>query len=229
MVSYDMELIEITGILVLGFAVVASIYFLWKNEIEIVGYRKELKKEKKKSNVHFYCEACETSNDTFLKVVNLAKEPPTLSRKCVRCQNTMIEEPFEWKHKKMILTDEWELAGSHRQTDVEAEEQKILEKATDFVEKKNEFPYKCKICDMKFKFPVELRWYGKKLHSDSVQNEEVKTADYVEPHAEPNPENIEDLDEEIEDTEDEQQDPSQSIDDVENMDIPLYDDEDDKK
>ena len=133
---HDMEIIEISGIAILGFAVISSIYFLWKNEVTILGYRKQLRKEKKKENMHFYCEACETSNDTFLKVVNLAKEPPTLLRKCIRCENTMIEETFEWKHKKMILTDEWELAGSHRQTDIETEEQNIIEKATDFIEKK---------------------------------------------------------------------------------------------
>ena len=73
MFSYDMEIIEISGIAILGFAVISSIYFLWKNEVTILGYRKQLRKEKKKENMHFYCEACETSNDTFLKVVNLAK------------------------------------------------------------------------------------------------------------------------------------------------------------
>jgi len=223
MFSYDMEIIEISGIAILGFAVVASIYFLWKNEVTILGYRTQLRKEKKKENMHFYCEACETSNDSFLKVVNLAQEPPTLLRKCIRCENTMIEETFEWKHKKMILTDEWELAGSHRQTDIETEEQNIIEKATDFIEKKNEFPYKCRSCDMKFKFPVELRWHKTKLHP--VQSKEV-----VEEPEDPRPEppNIEDLDEEIEDT-GEQQDPNRSLEDAENMDIPLYEDDDAKE
>jgi hypothetical protein len=223
MFSYDMEIIEISGIAILGFAVISSIYFLWKNEVTILGYRKQLRKEKKKENMHFYCEACETSNDTFLKVVNLAKEPPTLLRKCIRCENTMIEETFEWKHKKMILTDEWELAGSHRQTDIETEEQNIIEKATDFIEKKNEFPYKCRSCDMKFKFPVELRWHKTKLHP--VQSKAV----VEEPEdPKPEPQNVEDLDEEIEDT-GEQQDPKQSLEDAENMDIPLYEDDEAKE
>jgi hypothetical protein len=119
----------------------------------------------------------------------------------------------------MILTDEWELAGMHRLTKVEEQEQKISEKSSDFINQKNEFPYKCNICDMKFKMPVELRWHKVKIHppesdvkiEDEIIDETSKISDEEEI-------------EKVWNTEMPDQS-GQTLEDVENQDIPLYDDE----
>jgi len=221
MVSYDMnyEIINVLGLLILGFSVFTGIYILWKQNIIIFSQKKEIRQENKKKEISFYCEACKTSNYSYLKTVNLAMEPPMLMRKCIRCEHTFNEEPFEWKHKKMILTDEWELAGMHRQTDMENQEQKIKETSKEFIEKKNEFPYRCNLCDMKFKVPVELRWHKVKIHppepDKSLEIQEDEEPKPKEP--EPKPEQTGEVSS-IEM-------PHKTLEDVENQDIPLYDDD----
>lgn len=187
-------------------------------------------KNKAKSKKHiipekrldYYCEFCEKTSDYYLKTVNLVKE--TLLKRCPKCEAVMTEEKFIYKKKKLVVEDEWSIAGS-REID-EDDEFNIKDQDETLTPRKKPKPkYTCKQCSEVFTSPVELRWHNEKMHKlkkrgPKPKKPEVKTADYVEPKEEL----LEALVEEPPDTDDPYNLKSE-FQRVEEQDIPLYEDE----
>ena len=138
------------------------------------------------ADVEFECEYCKKTFKTFRRTVNLVTE--VIYMKCPVCEKKLSSEKVVWKHRKLMLEDEWALAG----TRVMKEEEEIAmkydesEKAEQESQKK-EKEYKCKLCDEVFTKPVHIRYHYKKVHSQKEpeppkeKEPEVVTADYKEP------------------------------------------------
>ena len=221
-----MNLIAIIGYSLLSIASVIGIFGMQRMYI----IAKKANKKSSEKLLHYYCEACESDSTTYIKSINLTKEPPIIYRKCVKCAYTMFEEEFLWKHKKLILEDEWELAGTHRLSNFEEKQHELELKSEKFIPKNKILPFVCKKCPIPKGFATdkELRIHLRHLHGPKPKSKKPDKVDNVVDSD--TPKTIKEIipDEDPDDEPDE--DDKSSLDEVEDMDIPLYeDDKDDEK
>lgn len=222
-----MNLISLIGYSLLSIASVIGIFGMQRMYIKT----KKANKKSSEQLLHYYCEACETHNPIYIKSVNLAKEIKKdtyyLYRICVKCGYTMSQEEFLWKHRKMILTDEWELAGTHRQSEIEDQQHKIELKSEKFISEKKILPFVCKKCrptPQGFNTETEFKNHIRHMHGPKTKSKKPDKVDNVVDSD--TPETIK----EIIPDDDPDEDDKSSLDEVEDMDIPLYeDDKDDEK
>ena len=131
----------------------------------------------------YECEYCKKTSSNFLRTINMVTNTSYI--RCALCKRKWTSEDFIWNRKKILLEDEWAMAGVRT---LNKEEMKVIEEdLIPTVKKQEEKVYHCKLCDEVFTKPVHIRYHYKKVHS-----QKVGTADYVEPESEhvPEPEPI---------------------------------------
>ena len=124
--------------------------------------------------VDYYCEHCEKFSKYFLRTINLARE--IIFMRCPHCEKILRQEDFHFKRKKLVVEDEWAIAGTRVIGDKKEPEQfDVGQTDTDFTPKrKAKAKYKCKQCEELFNSPVELRWHNSKMHQ--LRKKEPKPA-----------------------------------------------------
>ena len=85
----------------------------------------------KPPSLDYYCEHCKKYAKYFLRTINLARE--IIFMRCPHCEKILRQEGFHFKRKKLVIEDEWQIAGSRVIGDnKEPEEFDVTQSDTDF-------------------------------------------------------------------------------------------------
>lgn len=114
--------------------------------------------------VDYYCEFCKKFSKFFLRTINFSKE--LIMIRCPHCEKILRQEDIHFKRKKLVVEDEWAIAGTRVIDDPKEPQQfDVSQSDEDFSPKpKAKAKYRCKQCQEIFNSPVELRWHNGKMH-----------------------------------------------------------------
>ena len=151
---------------------------------------KAKKTKQTKSDINYECEYCKSTFQDFFRTFNLVKEEMYI--RCPKCDKTLTLSKFKWNRRKILLEDEWALAGV-RKLDGDSKDAMMI-KEDDLIPEKKIKKYSCGLCEEEFDQPVHVKWHRRKIHSEKPKVEETKPVEKTE---EEKPEESELIDKDI--------------------------------